>query len=977
MERLSNWLNRSSFRRQLTLAVTVGAVCIAVFSSLASSLQGSRQIRQVLQAQGERIAENLAQQSALAVIYNSAAHAADALKVTLGFPDVIAVEIRDANGRPVAVRGKAADAGPVAASAAQRGAYLEAESDDVWRFVAPILVEAEGESPLTVQVPSKLLGHVRVVLSKATLTRMRGEIFAVNLGTASLVSLVFLLVIRGLTGGMTRPLSQLSATMARAERGDARVQADPLSGPRDIAEMARAFNSMLAALREREERFRSLAALSSDWYWERDEEGRLTLLSQGFAEITGIDPNELLGTRRGDDARFQYPADQARDCDARIAAYEPFYGLEWQLVRPDGQLRHGTASGEPIFDARGRFRGYRGIGKDTTAVKLAETAQQSVIRLREMVEHLPAGAVYIEGGAILLNRAAEAITGYSRGEIGSVDEWFDRVCGADAERVRRQYAADRAAQFPAAREIAIVRKDGAPRFIEFAGYGDANGEVWLLHDITQRRTVQAALEQALLEQQVIFDNASVTLALVKDRVIQRCNSGMEKMLGYAPGELNGMPTRRFYVCDEDYEALGREAYPMIAAGLTWSGEHQMVRKDGRRIWSSTRARAVDPKDPSKGAIFVAQDVTESKHYEAALVAAKERLERGLAEVERTQREVALLSELSGFLQACPTEAEAAAGIGEYAPRLLPDGLGALYLIDDAEETLVAKVRWGDPSIALATTFLADECWALRRAHAYRLDHPTRARCCPHLGAHGGEQRAYACLPLMAQGRIFGLLFVEHRGVPDDRQIEARHRLAVALAEQVGLGLANIRLRETLRQQSIRDPLTGLFNRRYMNETLRRELARAERKASGLAVAVIDIDHFKRFNDTFGHDAGDAVLSAVAHALEQTVRQSDVVCRLGGEEFVVLLPGLCADLAELRAADLLQAIRGLSLEHGQRSLGRITASLGLAFHPEHGQTADALIEAADAALYEAKSAGRDRVAVGTAQPSGSSSAFGTL
>lgn len=880
MMRIKDLLSRSSFRRQLTIAVAAGVVLIALLSSVASSLQGSRQIRAVLQAQGQRIAENLAQQSALAVIYKSADHAADALKITLGFPDVIAVEIRDEQGKPVVVRGHDAAAGersqladPAADPAADLSATalarirqpaLEAETADTWRFVAPILVQAQGDSPLTVEEPSRVLGYVRVVLSKATLTRMRGEIFTANLGAAFVFAVLFLFAIRALTARMTRPLSALSATMARAEHGEAHVQADASAGPRDIADMARAFNSMMAALREREERFRSLVALSSDWYWERDAEGRLTLLSQGFAEITGIDRQEMLGTQRGENSRFQYPPDQWRDCEARIAAREPFYGLEWQLVRPDGEMRHGTTSGEPVFDAHGTFRGYRGIGKDTTAIKLAESAQQSVIRLRAMVEHLPAGAVYIDNGSLLLNRAAEAITGYTRNEITSIELWFERVFGAAAERVRAQYSADRAAQFAESRELLIVRKDGMPRVVEFAAYGDAYGEVWLLHDISER-----------------------------------------------------------------------------------------------------------------------------KRNETALMAVNEQLERGLAELERTQREISLLSELSSFLHVCPTEAEATECIGEYGPRLWPTGAGALYLADETGDLLVEKVRWGEASSLRLESFAPTECWAVRRGQPYRADRWTRAPYCRHLtgqsepGAergreHGGEHRsehrielngqrggdrgAYVCLPLMAQARIFGLLVIEHRDVADELQIETRHRLAVALAEQAGLALANIRLRETLRQQSIREPLTGLFNRRYMQETLRRELARAERKGAPLAVVLLDLDHFKRFNDTFGHEAGDAVLVAVARALEQSVRVSDLVCRLGGEEFVVLLAGVGAEMASERAENLLHAIRQLSVEHGQRSLGRITASLGLALYPDHGKTADALIEAADAALYDAKSAGRDRYAI---------------
>jgi len=175
-----------------------------------------------------------------------------------------------------------------------------------------------------------------------------------------------------------------------------------------------------------------------------------------------------------------------------------------------------------------------------------------------------------------------------------------------------------------------------------------------------------------------------------------------------------------------------------------------------------------------------------------------------------------------------------------------------------------------------------------------------------------------------------------------------------------LALSNIRLRENLRQQTIRDPLTGLYNRRFLEESLNREMARCKRNGNAFAVLMIDVDHFKRFNDTYGHDAGDSTLRAISGALQRSTRESDIVCRFGGEEFVIVLPDANLQGASARAQRIVEFVRVLDIIHDGKPLPSITASIGLAMFPQNGETVKALIQSADKALYEAKGAGRDRI-----------------
>jgi len=217
--------------------------------------------------------------------------------------------------------------------------------------------------------------------------------------------------------------------------------------------------------------------------------------------------------------------------------------------------------------------------------------------------------------------------------------------------------------------------------------------------------------------------------------------------------------------------------------------------------------------------------------------------------------------------------------------------------------------------------------------------------------------------MASQGEALGVLHLAIRGTDlphPDTWDESVEQLAGAVAEQIGLAITNLRLRETLRHQSIRDPLTGLFNRRYMEESLVRELQRASRAGIPVSVIMLDLDHFKRFNDSFGHAAGDALMRALATVLQKGIRVEDIACRYGGEEFALILPGAPLHIAQARAEGIRQAAARLSVEHQGTSLGAVTLSLGIAVFPDQGATGETVLKAADTALYRAKAEGRDRV-----------------
>jgi len=355
---------------------------------------------------------------------------------------------------------------------------------------------------------------------------------------------------------------------------------------------------------------------------------------------------------------------------------------------------------------------------------------------------------------------------------------------------------------------------------------------------------------------------------------------------------------------------------------------------------------------------------------AAMVQAEQQAKQALAErvnelVAQRTHEVALLTRMSELLQACFSPEEAFAVIGQLIGQFFPDEAGAVFVTGPSRDLVKPVAMWGASRVKDGQEFALDECWALRRGRAYGVDDCRTGLLCPHIVSPAPS--AYLCVPLAAQGETLGILHLTI-GVADPEAAapaplsEARRRLAVTVAEHFALALANLKLRETLRIQSIRDPLTGLFNRRYMEETLDRELRRAERQRCSVSVIMLDIDQFKGFNDSFGHDAGDAVLEELGSLLRANSRAGDVACRYGGEEFVLILPEAVVAAAGRRADELREAIKRLQVSRQGQALGPVRCSMGVSAYPDHGSTAEALLRAADMALYRAKHAGRDQVVV---------------
>lgn len=479
-----------------------------------------------------------------------------------------------------------------------------------------------------------------------------------------------------------------------------------------------------------------------------------------------------------------------------------------------------------------------------------------------------------------------------------------------------------------------------------------------LRDLSERRRAAAALEESDALYKALFESPHLgILRLDLDGRVVDANRTFQGMVGQSTGRLRGTGAAAL-VAEADADQLVRALDDIVRE----TREH--VRADVRlraghrgEVWVSVALSLV--RKPSGDAWFVIatlEDITNRRQVEEDLRASARNLEGSVVRLEQRTRDISLLSHLGDELQACRSPEEAHRVISAAAAKIFPGETGTLATIAPGSNVVEVVATWGDARGE--RIFESDACWALRKGRPHRVLEGGEGLVCRHV--HDSQAAGYFCVPMTAHGELLGLMTVTFGHRARDPQVV--EQLVTAVAEHVALALANIRLHETLRSQSIRDPLTGLFNRRYMEESLEREMRRAVRSRQPVGIIMLDLDHFKTLNDTYGHAAGDEVLRAVGNILQRSVRAEDIACRYGGEEFTLILPEASLIDASHRAEHVRQSVKGLVIEHRKQDLPSISVSAGVAIYPDHGPTASAVLRAADAALYHAKQYGRDRVAV---------------
>ncbi|MDO6387188.1 MULTISPECIES: bacteriohemerythrin [unclassified Uliginosibacterium] len=442
-----------------------------------------------------------------------------------------------------------------------------------------------------------------------------------------------------------------------------------------------------------------------------------------------------------------------------------------------------------------------------------------------------------------------------------------------------------------------------------------------------------------------------------DQLEMNWSDEVEPLFGFRLRDLSNR-YEAFMACvhPDDRERISSHLEAVRSGTSLYELEHRVVWPDGSVHWLANTAECVrgEPGEALR-LVGIVRDITEERAAQQQLRDTNQQLTLSLGALERHAADLTRLNELNESLQSCLNSSEAFEVVEHVLARLKIGSGGALSVLDAGNSELRTVARWGDGG-HIAAHFACTSCWGMRRGQRHAVRLADEGPLCKHF--EGSPPGATLCLPLRVLGDTLGLLSMHAPAECSETEWARINHLASMVAETLKLALSNVRLREALHEQATRDPLTGLLNRRYLDEALPRELARAAREHRKLAVVMLDLDHFKQVNDSWGHEAGDAVLAQLAITLRGHLRSSDLACRFGGEEFVVVMPGASLEEARERMEVVARSVRETPIHLAHATLPPVRFSAGLAEAFKHGSTAEELLRAADIALYAAKEAGRD-------------------
>jgi diguanylate cyclase (GGDEF)-like protein/PAS domain S-box-containing protein len=586
-----------------------------------------------------------------------------------------------------------------------------------------------------------------------------------------------------------------------------------------------------------------------------------------------------------------------------------------------------------------------------------------IVQLGQACKLWENGVIIETGEGIIAswNKGAQDLYGYAADEaIGQPHSFLvpEGVTDNTREVIKQIGAGEPSARF----DTVYRRKDGSRINVSMlvSPLRDDSGNI-CAYSFMAHNTANHEQEKELFA--ALTQSSPIGICIVQAGKFIYINSQFEKIIGYDINELLSTETLN-YVHPDDRDLVRAHATYALKTGICDPYEYRVMTKSGQIKWILETIISIQYQG-RRAALGNFMDITDMKRLEQETKQANEQLTAVVKKLEEQQRQNAVLTEMRDMLQACTKMEETAPIIMGFMKKLFPGSQGALFLLSNSRSDLESIVTWGDfPVKSENNVFPPDSCWGLRRGRAHVVDDINVGPVCPHL--HDTPSAPYVCLPLMAKGDILGLLHLKNVLKPGNEgqaEIADLKQMALTLSEYLSLSIANVKLSESLSMQSIQDGQTGLYNRRFMEESLQREITRAARKQTSIGLIMGDIDHFKKFNDVYGHAAGDKIILQLGKLLKEKFRGSDIACRYGGEEFLIILPESSLKDTIKRADGLREDIKKMEIVFQDQILGTITMSMGVAAYPGNGIRMEELLRVADTALYKAKQEGRDRVISG--------------
>ncbi len=724
-------------------------------------------------------------------------------------------------------------------------------------------------------------------------------------------------------------------------------------------------------LKQVKEQLELVIEAASEGFWEIDYRSGHFYYSSHWKEMLGYQDHELDNSENTwRDLIIPEELDEVSQLleDYKTGKTDEFIKTI-RFCHKDGSIRYMYCRAIAVKNSSGQVLRIIGSNLDITNLKKTEIAlQKSEQSYRTIVENSEEGIWVVNAKAqtTFVNSRLLEMLGYSEEEL--LSQSFLNFMALEDQEIAKEHLQQRNLRPSESHISKFRRKDGSILWARVStnthhdAEGNPCGAIGLLTDMTQMIQYQEALETSQMKLSSILDSSldgMMAFRSVRDEQGQiidfewlLSNPAACDLVQRSKEELIGrrllveMPGNREEGLFDDYVNV-------VESGKPYTRQFH-YNHEGINYWFENVSVKL-----GDGFVVTFRDVTAAKKSEQKLQQLNQELEERLKDLERRNQEMKILNEVSDFLQACLTVEEACLAISSFVKPLFPNCSGAIFMTNNSRNQVSLVSTWGD-QLQSTDQFTPQDCWALRRGAIHSVEKSLQGLKCRHV--HGNLQDfSTLCVPMIAQGETLGLLYLNSNNKAEISMIE--QQLARTVAEQVSMAIANLQLRETLQQQSIRDPLMGLFNRRYLDEFFDQEIQRASRNGHGIGVIMLDIDHFKQFNDTYGHDAGDFVLQQVGQLLSRSVRGSDIACRYGGEEMTLLLPESSLAATGRRAQEVCQRIRDLKLTYKGQPLPNVTSSLGVACFPEHGMTRVDLLRAADEALYRAKKQGRNQVIIG--------------